>query len=140
MTQMPYQGAIAAIILGLAGSAAMAGDPATGEREWRQCRSCHMIVDNDGTTIQRGGRVGSNLYGIIGRPAGTVDGARYSSLMQEAAAAGLVWTEENFLAYITDPTGFLRRFTGNSGASSTMNFQLRSGAEDLLAYLNSLSE
>lgn len=138
MTFKPFSTAIATLALGLGTSGALAGDPAAGEREWRQCRSCHMITDDSGNTIQRGGRVGPNMYGILGQPAGSVEGFRYSADLQAAGAAGLVWTDENFLAYVADPTGFLRSFTGNASARSSMNYQMRSGAEDLLAYLHSL--
>jgi cytochrome c len=130
--------ALAATPLLLAPAAALAGDPAAGEAEFRQCRSCHMIVSPAGETIQRGGRVGPNLYGIAGRTAGTVDGFRYSPALVAAGQAGLVWTEANFVGYITDPTGFLRRHTGDASVRSPMNFQATSGATDLFAYLESL--
>lgn len=140
MTFKPFSTAIATLALGLAASAVQAGDPTAGEREWRQCRSCHMITDDGGNTIQRGGRVGPNLYGILGQPAGAVDGFRYSGDLLAAGAAGLVWTDDNFLAYVADPTGFLRSFTGDASVRSSMNYQMRSGAEDLLAYLRSVSQ
>jgi cytochrome c len=118
---------------------AVAGDPAAGEQAWRQCRSCHMITSPGGETIQRGGRVGPNLYGIVGAQAGAVDGFRYSPDLVAAGQAGLTWTEENFIAYVENPTGFIRTYTGNAGARSAMGFQLRAGGADLFAYLQSLS-
>lgn len=130
--------ALAAATFGLTGSAAFAGDPVAGEGQWRQCRACHMIVSPDGTTIQNGGRVGPNLYGIVGRQAGTVDGFRYGADLVAAGEAGLVWDEANFVEYVQDPTGFIRSHTGNSSARSPMNFQMRSGAQDMFAYLDSL--
>jgi len=130
--------ALAAVAATVPG-ALQAGDAAAGEREWRQCRSCHMIVSPAGETIQRGGRVGPNLYGIIGQQAGAVDGFRYSAELVAAGAGGLTWTVENFIAYVEDPTGFLRSHTGNASVRSPMNFQMRSGAADMAAYLESLS-
>lgn len=130
--------ALAAALLALPAAVARAGDPAAGEAEWRQCRSCHMIVSPAGETIQRGGRVGPNLYGIVGRQAGTVEGFRYSPALVAAGQNGLVWTEETFVAYVTDPTGFIRSFTGDASARSPMNYQMRSGAADMFAYLASL--
>lgn len=124
--------------LGLGATGALAGDPAAGEQQWRQCRACHMIVTPAGETIQRGGRVGPNLYGIVGARAGAVDGFRYSADLAAAGQAGLTWTEANFIGYVEDPTGFLRSHTGNASARSPMNFQLRGGAADLFAYLDSL--
>lgn len=130
--------ALAAATFGLTGSAAFAGDPAAGESQWRQCRACHMIVSPDGETIQNGGRVGPNLYGVIGRQAGSVDGFRYSQDLVAAGQAGLVWDEASFVAYVEDPTGFIRSQSGNASARSPMNFQMRSGAADMFAYLDSL--
>lgn len=129
---------LAAAALALLPAVAQAGDPAAGEQEFRQCRSCHMVVSPAGETIQRGGRVGPNLYGIIGQPAGAVDGFRYSDALVAAGQNGLIWSEETFVAYIQDPTGFLRRFTGDGSVRSPMNYQARSGAADLFAYLASL--
>lgn len=127
--------ALAAATFGLTGTAAFAGDPAAGEGQWRQCRSCHMIVSPGGETIQNGGRVGPNLFGVAGRQAGSVDGFRYSAELSGAGASGLTWTEANFIAYVEDPTGFIRSHTGNASARSPMNFQMRSGAADMYAYL-----
>ena len=121
-------------------AAALAGDPAIGERDWRQCRSCHMIVSPSGDTIQRGGRVGPNLYGIVGAQAGIVEGFRYSADLVAAGEAGLTWTEENFVAYVADPAGFLREFTGDSSIRSPMGFQMSSGAENIFAYLQSVAQ
>lgn len=119
---------------------AVAGDPAAGERTWRQCQACHMIVDPAGETIQRGGRQGPNLYGVVGRPAGSIEDFRYSPSMTAAGEAGLVWDEETMTAYLADPTGFLREYLGDSSARGSMAFQLRSGAEDMVAYLASVAE
>lgn len=137
---MPFARLLPALALGLVllPAAARAGDPAVGEQEFRQCRSCHMIVTPAGETIQRGGRVGPNLFGIVGRTAGTVEGFRYSPALVAAGRNGLVWTAETFVAYVQDPTGFMRRFTGDGSARSPMNFQAASGAADLFAYLESL--
>lgn len=117
---------------------AQAGDVAAGEAAWSQCRACHMIVSPGGETVQRGGRVGPNLYGIVGQQAGTVDGFRYSPALVAAGQAGLVWTEETLVPYLENPTGFLRSHTGDGSVRSPMNFQMRSGAADMVAYLGSI--
>ncbi len=132
--------AASAVSMTLGGWAAHAGDPAAGETQWRQCRSCHMITAPDGEVLQRGGRVGPNLHGIIGQQAGTVEGFRYSEELVAAGNDGLVWDRENFIAYVEDPTGFIREHSGDARARSPMNFQMRSGAEDMFAYLETFSE
>ena len=124
----------------MATAPAFAGDPAAGERMWRQCQACHMIVSFDGETIQRGQRTGPNLYGIAGSEAGAVEDFRYSPSLQAAGEAGLVWTEENFVAYVENPTGFLREFLDDNSARGSMAFQLRSGGADLYAYLESVAQ
>lgn len=130
----------AALTLGLSASAAYAGDAAAGEAEWRGCRSCHSITADDGTVIQRGGRTGPNLYGIAGRALGSVEGFRYGDDIVALGEGGMVWNEELFVEYVTDPTAFLRAHGENGSARSRMNFRMRSGAEDMWAYLESVAQ
>lgn len=130
---------IATAAMLLAGSgAAVAQDAAAGEKEFNKCKSCHMIVADDGTQIVRGGRTGPNLYGIIGRQAGSVEDFRYGNSLVEAGEAGLVWDEASFVAYVQDPKGFLVDYLGDNGARSKMSYRLRSGMEDVYAYLASV--
>jgi len=114
------------------------GDAAEGEGLFNRCKSCHAIANGD-DVIVRGGRTGPNLYGVIGSAAGAVEGFRYGDDTLAAGAAGLVWTEENLAEYVTDPTAFLRAFLDDSSARSKMTFKLRSGGEDIAAYLASLA-
>ncbi|WP_022702821.1 c-type cytochrome [Pseudorhodobacter ferrugineus] len=117
---------------------AFAGDAAVGEKEFKKCKSCHMIVADDGTEIVKGGKTGPNLYGIIGRTAGAAD-FKYGDSIVAAGAAGLVWDETNIVAYIADPKAFLIEATGDAGAKSKMSFKLAKGGEDLAAYLASVA-
>ena len=55
------------------------------------------------------------------------------------AAGGDTWTEALFVEYVTDPTAFLRTHLGDATVRSAMNFRMNSGAEDLWAYLVSVS-
>lgn len=114
-----------------------AGDAAKGEKDFKKCKSCHMIVADDGTEIVKGGKTGPNLYGVIGRTAGTAD-FKYGDSIVAAGAAGLVWDETNIVAYIADPKAFLVETTGDAGAKSKMSFKLAKGGEDLAAYLASV--
>lgn len=119
-------------------SHAGAGDAAAGEKEFNKCKSCHMIVADDGTEIVKGGRTGPNLYGIIGRQAGSVEDFRYGDSLVAAGEAGLVWDEETFVAYVQDPKGFLVEYLDDSSARSKMSYRLRKGMEDVYAYLVSV--
>jgi cytochrome c len=117
------------------------GAPAAGEAAFRQCQSCHVVADDGGVVLAgRNARTGPNLYGIAGRRAAGVEGFRYGSGILEAGEKGLVWDEPSFVAYVQDPTGFLRAYTGNPKARGKMTYKLRNeqDARDLWAYLASL--
>ena len=113
------------------------GDVATGEKEFGKCKSCHMIESAD-ETIVRGGKTGPNLYGVVGRTAGSVEGFRYGDALVAAGEKGLIWDEESFVAYVQDPKKFLAEYLDDSGARSKMSFRLRSGMEDVYSYLVSV--
>lgn len=122
----------------LAAAPALAGDPAIGEREWAKCRACHMIEAPDGTVIQRGAKTGPNLYNVVGRPAGSVEGFRYSAAMIAAGEKGLVWDEATIVEYVADPTAFLRDYLGDPRARGNMAFKLGNNVEHIVAYLESV--
>lgn len=139
---------LAMIVFALAAAPAFAqnaevtGDAAAGEKVFDQCQACHVVQNDEGETLAgRVGRTGPNLFDIQGRQAGTAEGYRYSSSMVEAGEAGLEWNEENFVAYVQDPTGFLREYLDDRGARGKMSFKLRSDedAADVWAYIASLS-
>ncbi|MBU3258638.1 MULTISPECIES: cytochrome C [Roseovarius] len=122
-----------AAMLALAAPALAEGDAAAGEKEFRKCKSCHMIESPAGESIVKGGRVGPNLYGIIGRTAGTVEDFRYGEALAAKGEEGLVWDQENIVEYMKDPAEFI-------GGRSKMTFKLRKGGEDVAAYLATFSE
>jgi cytochrome c len=98
-----------------------------------------MIVSDDGTQIVKGGKTGPNLYGVIGRQAGTVEGFRYGADLVAAGEAGLIWDETLLAEFVKDPRGFLKTQLNSSKAKSKMSLKLKSGGEDIAAYLASLS-
>jgi len=125
----------AVIALGLPAHAQ--GDAEKGEKEFRKCRACHMIASEDETFV-KGGRSGPNLYGVIGRQAGSAEDFGYGESLVEAGEGGLVWDEENLAEYVADPKRFLSDHLGTS-AVSKMTFKLRKGGEDVAAYLATFS-
>ncbi|SDW07316.1 c-type cytochrome [Roseicitreum antarcticum] len=140
MTHTKFFGIAAMIATPLFGGAGMAQDAAEGERGFRQCASCHGIVADDGTVIQRLGRIGPNLWGVPGRQAGTdAEFRNYSDGMVAAGEMGLEWNEEDFTVYLANQTEFLREYTGDSSVRSNMNHRLRGEAADIWAYLVSVS-
>ncbi|ABG29861.1 cytochrome c551 [Roseobacter denitrificans] len=130
-----------AVVLAMTFSAAPVfaeGDIEAGEKAFNKCKSCHQIVSDAGEEIVKGGRTGPNLYGVLGRQAGTAD-FRYGDDLVAAGEAGLVWDADNFVEYVTDPRAFLRAYLDDSKAKSKMAYKLRSGGEDIAAYLASVS-
>ena len=106
----------------------------------RQCVSCHVVVDDAGETLAgRNAQVGPNLYKVALRTAGTYPDFRYGDGLVAAGEAGVTWTEENFVGYVQDPTGWLREELDDRRARGLMSFQLRSeeDAHDVYAYLAS---
>ncbi len=118
------------------------GDAAAGETAFRQCIACHVVTNEAGDTLAgRNARTGPNLYGVPGAVVGHVDDFRYSSGLTTLHEQGVIWTEENFVAYVQDPTAYLREATGDNGARGAMAFRVRSeeDALNLYAYLASLT-
>ncbi|MCI5041783.1 MAG: c-type cytochrome [Donghicola eburneus] len=124
----------AATILALAAPALAEGDADKGAKEFRKCKACHKLEDGAKSTV------GPNLYGVMDRTAGTLDGYKYSSSMVEAGEAGLVWTVETLEKYLPDPSSYLKEVTGDDGAKSKMAAQRIKSAEDIAAYLASVVE
>ena len=127
-----------AALLALSAPAFASGDAEKGEKEFKKCKASHMIVADDGTEIVKGGKTGPNLYGIIGRKAGSMD-FKYGDSIVAAGEAGLVWDETNIVAYMADPKAFLAETTGDAAAKSKMSFKLSKNGEDVAAYLASVS-
>ncbi|WP_170382187.1 c-type cytochrome [Ruegeria atlantica] len=132
------------LVLTLASQAAAAGDPAKGEKLFNRCSSCHAII-KDGEFLVKGGITGPNLYGVVGRVAGSESDYRFGSErlpigmftddMIRAGDEGLIWTEDNIAAYSQDPIGFIREYLNDETARPNMSVKLKKGAEDIAAYL-----
>ena len=75
---------------------------AEGENVFKKCKACHQVGEDASN------RVGPQLNGIVGRAAGTVDGFKYSSALEEAAAGGLVWDPESLAAFLEKPKDFMK--------------------------------
>lgn len=121
--------------LALAAPAFAEGDAAKGEADFKKCKACHMIVADDGTVIQKGGKTGPNLYGVIGRAAGAAADFKYSDALIKLGEAGEVWTEEDLAAYVADPNKYVEEKVGDAALKTKMTFKLAKGGEDVAAYL-----
>jgi len=117
--------ALLSIALGLSSMPADAADPGHGRAVFAsQCGLCHSDA--------RGGPVvvGPPLYGVVGRPAGSLSGFNYSPAMK---GAGFVWTAERLEGYLPAPRDYL------PGVRMTYAGLKNPGQlEDLIAYLKTL--
>jgi cytochrome c len=77
------------------------GNVEEGAEVFKKCRACHDV----GSGAKN--KVGPLLNGIVGRPAGTIDGFNYSTANKDAGAKGLVWTEEVMFKYLEAPLSFM---------------------------------
>ncbi len=131
---------LATAIVGLMALPAYAeGDAEAGKKTFNKCKSCHQIADPAGEVIVKGGKTGPNLYGIAGRTAGTLEGFKYGDSIVAAGENGLVWDEATFVEYSQDPKTFLKSYLDDTAAKSKMTFKLKSGGEDVYAYIVSVS-
>lgn len=75
-------------------TAAQAQEATEGERLFRQrCATCHAIEAGQN-------RAGPHLDGVIGRRAGSVEGARYSRALQES---DITWDEASLDSFLANP-------------------------------------
>ena len=88
---------VAAVSIAAVTPALAAGDPAAGEKVFNKCKACHSIGEGAKN------KVGPELNGIVGRPAGSIADFKYSDNIKELAASGFVWDEANLTDYLTDP-------------------------------------
>jgi len=138
--------ASAALILSapvaMADGHAASGDPAAGAAVFAQCQTCHIVQNEDGEILAgRNARQGPNLHAIAGRPIGAIEGFRYSDGLTALNEMGVTWVEENFVAYVQNPTDYIRTATENRRFRGAMAFRVRSeeDALNLYAYLASFT-
>jgi len=103
---------------------ARAADPGAGKNVYQRCAICHR-ADKGG-----GNGLGPNLFGIVGRKAGTVPGFSYSAAMKNS---GVVWNADKLAAYIAHPSQVV---PGNRMAFAGIGNPQQVG--DLVAYLATL--
>ena len=103
--------------------AAAPGDPVHGEQVFKKCLVCH--------TLEPGGKkIGPSLYGVVGRPAGTLPGFNYSDAMKNS---GITWDDATLNTYLTDPKALVPKnkmaFPGLPAEQDRL---------DVIAYLKSI--
>ena len=127
----------AAAVLALAAPAfaqdEIAGDVEAGAKDWKKCKACHSIIDAAGETIEKGGKTGPNLFGVVGRTAGTYPDFKYTDEMVALGEGGLVWTPEEMAKYIPNAKDYI-------GAKTAMTPQKLDDVNNVIAFLAQYGE
>ncbi len=115
---------IAGLLLAGSATAAVAADPAAGEKIFKmQCGICHAVAAGEN-------RVGPTLFGVVGRRAGSVAGFNYTA---DHKKLGITWDAANLDKYLANPRAMVPD-------TSMVYAGLKDDAEraDLVAYLETL--
>jgi cytochrome c len=116
--------AIAGLLLAGSATAAPAADPAAGEKIFKtQCGICHAVAAGQN-------RIGPTLFGVVGRPAGSVPGFNYTA---DHKKLGVTWDAATLDKYLTNPRAMVPD-------TSMVYAGLKDDAKraDLVAYLETL--
>ncbi|PKP70712.1 MAG: cytochrome C [Alphaproteobacteria bacterium HGW-Alphaproteobacteria-4] len=129
----------AAAVLACATPVLADGDIETGKKSFNLCKACHSVITPAGEALVKGGKVGPNLYGIIGQQVASVaDYALYGDGIKAVGATGMVWTADELEDYMTDPNIWIKAKAGNPDAKSKMTGKTAKDQDDIIAYLQSL--
>jgi cytochrome c len=115
---------IAGLLLAGSATAALAADPADGEKIFKtQCAICHAVVAGEN-------RIGPTLFGVVGRTAGSVPGFNYTA---DHKKLGVTWDAATLDKYLTNPRAMVPD-------TSMLYAGLKDDAKraDLVAYLETL--
>lgn len=119
-------GPMLVLSLSLAAGQVLAQEPVNpeGERLFRaRCGTCHSV--NGGEN-----RMGPHLSGLLGRSAGSIEGARYSKAL---GASGIVWDEQRLQAFLANPRQVV------PGTTMTVSIRDETQRSAIIAYLRGLS-
>lgn len=119
-----WLGAAGVIVMAGTLPAWAAGNPAAGAVMFNRCSICHS------NTRGASSRMGPNLFGVVGRRAGSYPGYDYSPALKKA---GFVWTEAKLQSWLADPQKVVPG--NNMPIAGIANPQQRA---DLAAYLATL--
>lgn len=101
-------------------AAAAGQEAAAGERLFRtRCGSCHSLEAGQN-------RIGPTLIGLLGRKAGSVEGARYSPGMR---ALNITWDAEQLNSFLANPRAMV------TGTSMTVAVSGEAERASIVAYL-----
>ena len=75
------------------------GDLTHGEKVFKKCSACHIVA--------KGGKnlIGPALYGVVGRPAASIEGYAYSKALK---AHGKNWSFEELNGFLLKPKSYIK--------------------------------
>jgi len=92
---------LTAVAIAAMSSAALAGDPAAGEKVFKKCMACHAVGEGAKN------KVGPALNGVVGSVIGKhPEDYQFSKALQEMGAAGKVWDEAALTEWLKSPKAF----------------------------------
>lgn len=110
-------------VIALAAAAPALADAAAGKKDFAVCSTCHAV------TAGKNG-IGPSLYGVVGRPAASLAGYKYSAAMTKS---GLTWAPAELHTYLAAPgrtvPGTKMTYAGVKDAAKL---------DDVVAYLETL--
>lgn len=109
-----------------AGGTGAADLVAVGKAAFANCAACHS-VQQDGAS-----GAGPNLYGVVGRAAGSLEGFTYSKAM---TGSGITWDSAALDRYLADPSGAVPGTSMVAGAVARPEQRAA-----IIAYLATLSQ
>jgi cytochrome c len=102
---------------------------AEGMKVFRKCKSCHQVGDGAKN------RSGPILNGLIGAPAGHIDGFKYSKPLMAKSEEGLVWNAETLAGFLAAPKAYIKGTKmGFAGLKDPADI------EAVIAYLTTFSD
>ena len=96
---------------------------AEGAKIFKKCAACHSITEGGAN------KIGPALWGVLGRPAGSVPGYKYSKAM---TAHGKNWSFEEMNGFLTKPKDWIK--------GTKMSFAGLKKAEDRAAVILYMNE
>jgi cytochrome c len=111
----------------LASPALAAGDAAHGAQIFKgTCGVCHLAQPHPAVS-DLAMRIGPNLWGVVGRRAGTTQHFRYSAAMKQS---GVIWTPAVLRVYIHEPQKTIPNIR-----MSFLGLKNMKDVDDVIAYL-----